>query len=119
MEKNYWQIDENLYKVHITSDVYENLKDDFKIEDTAKYIKEGKINAYDYFDDGSILDIEWIINNDKTYKAARVLVAFGGPNIWINTQTNTVDGYWYTDNYKAPFIDNMGLDDYLEELYSC
>ena len=32
MEKNYWQIDENLYKVHITSDVYENLKDDFKIE---------------------------------------------------------------------------------------
>ena len=30
MEKNYWQIDENLYKVHITSDVYENLKDDFK-----------------------------------------------------------------------------------------
>ena len=45
MEKNYWQIDENLYKVHITSDVYENLKDDFKIEDTAKYIKEGKIYA--------------------------------------------------------------------------
>ena len=47
MEKNYWQIDENLYKVHITSDVYENLKDYFKIEDTAKYIKEGKIYAYD------------------------------------------------------------------------
>ena len=47
MEKNYWQIDENLYKVHITSDVYENLKDDFKIEDTAKYIKKGEIYAYD------------------------------------------------------------------------
>ncbi len=47
MEKNYWQIDENLYKVHITSDVYENLKDDFKIVDTAKYIKKGEIYAYD------------------------------------------------------------------------
>ena len=88
-------------------------------EHISNEISEGKISAYDYFDEGSILDIEWIIHNDKTYKAARVLVAFGGPNIWINTQTNTVDGYWWTDSYKAPFTDEMGLDDYLEELYSC
>ena len=88
-------------------------------EHIANEISEGKVNAYDYFNDGSILDIEWIIHNDKTYKAARVLVAFGGPNIWINTQTNEVEGYWWTDSYKAPFVDEIGLDDYLEELYSC
>ena len=96
-----------------------NTKIDLKYncEHIAKEISEGKINAYDYFDEGSILDIEWIIHNNKSYKGARVLVAFGGPNIWINTQTNEVEGYWWNDRYKAPFIDEMGIDDYLKELY--
>ena len=47
MEKNYWQIDEDLYKVHISSDIYNELKKDFKIVDTAKYMKEGEVFAYD------------------------------------------------------------------------
>jgi predicted metal-binding transcription factor (methanogenesis marker protein 9) len=47
MEKNYWQIDENLYKVHISSDIYNELKEDFNIVDTAKYMKEGEVFAYD------------------------------------------------------------------------
>ena len=47
METNYWQIDEDLYKVHISSDVYGKLKEEFNIVDTAKYIKEGEVFAYD------------------------------------------------------------------------
>ena len=47
METNYWQIDENLYKVHISSDIYGKLKEEFNIVDTAKYIKEGEVFAYD------------------------------------------------------------------------
>ena len=47
MEKNYWQIDDNLYKVYITVDVYDELEQDFKIEEAAKYIKDGDIIAYD------------------------------------------------------------------------
>ena len=47
MENNTWQIDENLYKVHISSDVYGKLKEEFNIVDTAKYIKEGEVFAYD------------------------------------------------------------------------
>ena len=66
-----------------------------------------------------VYDIEWITRNDHTYKAARLLVAGGGPNIWVNLQTNTVDGYWGTDKVQWGFIDNIGLDDYLEELHSC
>ena len=70
------------------------------------------------FMDG-VYDIEWITHQDKTYKAARLLVAGGGPNIWVNLQTNTVDGYWGTDKCSWGFVDNIGLDDYLEELYAC
>ena len=66
-----------------------------------------------------VYDIEWIMHQDKTYKAARLLVAGGGPNIWVNLLTNTVDGYWASDRYSHGFIDNIGLDDYCEELYGC
>ena len=65
-----------------------------------------------------VYDIEWITFNDNSYKAARLLVAGGGPNIWVNTQTCTVDGYWWGDTYKHRFEDNLGLDEYLEELHA-
>ena len=39
----------------------------------ANEISEGKTSAYDYFDEGSILDIEWIIHNDKTHKGAGMI----------------------------------------------
>jgi hypothetical protein len=55
----------------------------------------------------------------ETYKAARLLVAGGGPNIWVNLQTNTVDGYWGCDKVNHGFVDNIGLDEYLEELHAC
>ena len=47
METNYWQIDDNLYKVYISADVYNELEQDFKIDEAAKYIKDGDIIAYD------------------------------------------------------------------------
>ena len=65
-----------------------------------------------------VYDIEWITSNDHKYKSARLLVAGGGPNIWVNTQTCTVDGYWWGDHCKVPFEDNLGLDEYLEEIHA-
>ena len=66
-----------------------------------------------------VYDIEWITHQDKTYKAARLLVAGGGPNIWVNLDTKYVEGYWGGDKVTEPFIDNLGLDDYLEDLHAC
>ena len=85
----------------------------------AEGITEGK-SASHWFDDGNdVYDIEWITHNDHSYKAARLLVAGGGPNIWVNLLTNTVDGYWASDKCTWGFVDNIGLDDYLEELHAC
>ncbi len=47
MEKNYWQINEDLYKVHISADVFDELEQDFNVSDMAKYMKDGDIIAYD------------------------------------------------------------------------
>jgi len=68
------------------------------------------------FIDG-VYDIEWITHQDHSYKAARLLVAGGGPNIWVNLQTNTVDGYWGADKRSWGFQDNIGLDEYLQEMH--
>ena len=68
------------------------------------------------FIDG-VYDIEWITHQDHSYKAARLLVAGNGPNIWVNLQTNTVDGYWASDKFSWSFQDNIGLDDYLQEMH--
>ena len=66
-----------------------------------------------------VYDIEWITHQDKSYKAARLLVAGGGPNIWVNLQDMNVEGYWGSDRVIEPFIDEIGLDDYCEEMYAC
>ena len=47
MEKNYWQIDDDLYKVYISADVYNELEEDFIKDQAAKYMKDGDIIAYD------------------------------------------------------------------------
>jgi len=68
------------------------------------------------FIDG-VYDIEWITHQDHSYKAARLLVAGGGPNIWVNLQTYTVDGYWASDKFSWSFRDNIGFDEYLQEIH--
>ena len=78
---------------------------------------EGEFSAFDYLQDA--LDIEYIVNNRGEYLGARVLVAFGGPNIWVNTRTGTVEGHWWADKAFASFTDNLGLDEALEELWNC
>ena len=85
---------------------------------TQEYIDQPKVElTADKFMD-HVYDIEWITHQDHTYKSARLLVAGGGPNIWVNLQTSTVEGYWWGDHCKVPFTDNIGLDEYLEELHA-
>jgi len=75
-------------------------------------------SAYDYLQDA--LDIEYVVSSKKEYLGARVLVAFGGPNIWINTRTKTVDGAWWGDSCSVSYHDDaLGLDEALADIYSC
>ena len=83
----------------------------------TREIPEGESQASEYMD--GVYDIEWITHQDHSYKAARLLVAGGGPNIWVNLQDMNVEGYWGSDRVTEPFIDEIGLDDYLEEMHGC
>ena len=83
----------------------------------AEDITAGKEDVHKWMED--VYSIEWITHQDHSYKAARLLVAGGGPNIWVNTQTEMVEGYWGADEISWHFKDNIGLDDYLEEMHGC
>jgi hypothetical protein len=74
-------------------------------------------SAGDYLSD--VLDIQYLVNSDRTYRSARILIAFGGPNAWIDTRTGQLEvAWWSAPEYRdlpSAFID--GLDDYLSEMW--
>ena len=66
---------------------------------------------------GGVYDIRYIVDREKRYYSAELLVAGGGPTVWVNLNTKEGEGYWGCDRVNEPFIDNLGLDDYMEEMY--
>ena len=73
------------------------------------------ISGFDYLSD--MLDIEYTISSDGNFLGARILVAFGGPNIWIDTRHERIEGYWWGDSAFADFSDEMDLHGVCRELY--
>ena len=63
-------------------------------------------------------DIRYIVDREKRYYSAELMVAGGGPTIWVSLNEMEVQGYWGSDRVKEPFIDNLDLDGYCEEMYA-
>ena len=74
---------------------------------------------FDYFSD--CYDIEYRIGSDKQFRSVRLLVAYGGPNIYIDTASGNVELYWWTDRASyalaSDTIDAINAE--FEELYAC
>ena len=85
-------------------------------KDIAEDISNGDGTSASEFMD-STYDIRYIVDREKRYFSAELLVAGGGPTIWVNLYTGYVEGYWGGDKVEHPFTDNLGLDDYCEEMY--
>jgi hypothetical protein len=64
-------------------------------------------------------DIRYYVDSSKRYLGAEMLVAGGGPTIWVNTYTKEVEGYWGGDKVLEYFRDELDLDGYCEEMYGC
>ena len=92
-------------------DIAQEITDGLKIDDTS-----GTGTVTEWMED--VYDIEWITFQDGTFKGARLLVAGGGPTIWVNVKTDEVEGYWAGDYCTQAFQDNIGLRAYLEELHA-
>ena len=83
----------------------------------AMDITNGKEDASKWME--GVSDIRYIVDHEKKYLGAMLLVAGGGPTIWVNTWTKEVEGSWAGDRCTHYFQDEIGLDDYNEEMYNC
>ena len=76
-----------------------------------------QVSFYDYFENA--LDIDYIVNSQKEYKACRIMVAYGGPNIYINTWERKVELYWWTE-YASFYLSGgtcAAIDELAEECF--
>lgn len=87
-------------------------KHDFELEEDEDLLG--------YLSSNQIMDIKYVLDSNLDYVGSQLLVAFGGPNIWIDTQHQQVRGYWWGDNViKDYYEDSIYLDDHIKELYEC
>ena len=94
----------------------------FYIMPDGETIFEGDIEIAtigDYFDD--FYDVDYIVGSDKKYKACRVLVAFGGPNIYVDTWEKQIQLFWWSNTATAdiPYDLCEQIDEFFETLYNC
>ena len=78
-----------------------------------------QVNFYDYFEDA--LDIDYIVNSNKEYKACRITIAFGGPNIYVNTWEKKVELHWWNEHADFYLSSDAcdAIDEWAEECLAC
>lgn len=79
------------------------------------------ISIYDYFCDNDAYDIEYRIGSNREYRSVCVMVACGGPNIYIDTASKLVRLHWWTEyaDYPLSYEAVNEIDNYFEELFNC
>ncbi len=87
-------------------------EDDDDIHDTDEP------TVVDYLE-SAMLDCEYTVSSDGTYRSARILIGFGGPNVWINTRTGDLEVSWYSDVVTEwlPIDFITEIDEFMSELW--
>ena len=78
-----------------------------------------ELSIYDYLID--TFDIEYRIGSDKELRSVCIMVACGGPNIYLDTASKNVELYWWSESAKYPlsYAAVDAINEYAEELYQC
>jgi hypothetical protein len=61
------------------------------------------------------------LDSNREYKAVRLMVACGGPNIYVNTWERCVELYWWTESARFDLLSSTrdAIDKWAAELWSC
>ena len=102
---------------------YENLMEVYKAyvrgEDEDFYEENDIENLWDYITDSYGLEYTKTLQGD--FRGCRLVIALGGPNIYIDTRENRLEGYWGGTKFYKDFdsweVCNE-IDDIVEELIS-
>ena len=78
------------------------------------------VDILEWLDDG-VYDVEYAVGGNKEYRGVRLMIACGGPDIYLNTRTGDVELYWWSESARYPMssdVVNM-IDSTYEELFAC
>ena len=77
-----------------------------------------QLSMWDFLTD--VYDVEYRVSSDKEYRSVRVMVACGGPNIYIDTASAMVKLYWWTEYAEFPLSYDArdAIDEWAEEYWN-
>lgn len=77
-----------------------------------------QLTLYDYMENA--LDFDFLVNSRKEFSAVKILVAYGGPNIYISTISGAIELYWWTDSAKYYMRSDVidAVNDWAEEYFN-
>lgn len=79
-----------------------------------------QVTIYDYLSD--VLDVTYYTTGrNGEYKGVRLLLAYGGPNVYLDTYSRTLELYWWTESATVDLLPNEAdeVDAMWSELYNC
>ena len=93
---------------------------------TIRYLLEGlyrlpedseQAGFGDYFSE--TYNEHFIVNRDGELQGVRVMVACGGPNVWVDTYSQEVVSYWGSDTERYPLLSSTAeaIDDWAREVF--
>lgn len=63
--------------------------------------------------------VKYIINQDGTFEDVMIMLAGGGPVVWLDTWSREIQGFWGGDKYSRHIYDFDYILDFWEEMYNC
>lgn len=72
-----------------------------------------QVGMIDWLEDG-IYDVRYILDSNREYLGVELMIACGGPNIWVSTLTSSVELYWWGD--RASYSLSGSAVDELDEV---
>ena len=61
----------------------------------------------------------YIIDGSGEYLGVMVMLAGGGPTVWLDTFEGEIQGFWGSDRCTFPIYDFEYIDEYWKEMYKC
>lgn len=77
-----------------------------------------QLSIYDYLED--CLDIEYRVSSRHELRSVQIMVACGGPNIYLDTASGRVEMYWWSERADYPLSRECitALDEWAEEYFN-
>lgn len=79
-----------------------------------------QVSLWDYFV-SDIYNIEYRCDGSKEYRSVQLMIACGGPNIYIDTASGDVELYWWSERARWPIMKEIieEIDYIFEEQFNC